>query len=358
MGAHVDGAAGAVRLGDASWPLELDCASSTATLVVDGSRLVLRPLRWREKTVLARFAGLGEAFLRDQLVRACLAEGEPPRDGPAGEAVLAVALWLNAGEPAGAAPAALPLDGEVLALATLDVCRSLGLAPGDLDDRDAPEVEALFRAAERDAGAARPGAPPADAPVLPGPPHDPWAASEGVRRILVVPDEPASPDVPGDKPPLDDAAAHGHAPETVGLELPAQASPGTTAAAPAPDRTERTDERALRFRVRAARLAAGDRPAESRRAEREPWRPREPDPGHEDAALAADAPAPAMTGPWPEPPARRRNGSTWDGRASQPVAPAPVAAAAAPSLDLDAVLDELTTRLEQAAADLGVDVDG
>jgi hypothetical protein len=174
VGARVDPAAGLVSLGDQSWPFDLDLESGTATVELGGTRLRLRPLRWREKVTLARFAHLGEEFLERQLVRACLVGGAAPEPGPAAEAAAALARWVN--DPGGA-EATLPLRTDVLSEVTLDVCRALGVRPADLDARTAAEVEELWRVATSPAAVPRssPGMPPLD---------------EQFNRIVIIPDTP------------------------------------------------------------------------------------------------------------------------------------------------------------------------
>src|SRR5262245_27696449 len=159
VSAFVDPANGVITLGNRSWPFDLDLRDETVTATIDvgGRPARLRPLRWREKLALARFAHLGRAFLDRQLVRACLLDGAAPVDGPDAEAVTALARWVN--DPDGEDPA-LPLDQALLAEVTLRVCRALGVRPADLDTRGVAEVEQLWHVAG--------GARPAPAPAAPG----------------------------------------------------------------------------------------------------------------------------------------------------------------------------------------------
>src|SRR5262249_45000333 len=66
-----------VRADDRAWPFALDCRADVATIELGGVTYRVRPLRWREKRNLARYASLGEEFVERQLVRACL-EGATP----------------------------------------------------------------------------------------------------------------------------------------------------------------------------------------------------------------------------------------------------------------------------------------
>ena len=167
--ARVDPAARRVVAGEHSWSFDVDAGSGGLTVALDEGPVRLRPLRWREKLRLSRFAAAEGGLVEDQLLR--LAGGGD--DLPAGdgrEALLALALWLDA-----AGDEALPLDPVLLAGVTLEVCGASGLSPADLDDRDAPDVQALWRAA-REGG-----------PGVSGGIDD-----DGSTRIVIVPDpEPA-----------------------------------------------------------------------------------------------------------------------------------------------------------------------
>jgi hypothetical protein len=183
MSAHVDPAAGLVSLGDRTWPFDLDLATESITVTVEGGRrLRVRPLRWREKLSLARFAHLGAAFVERQLVRACLVDEGGATDGDAAEAVAALARWVN--DPDGANPA-LPLEQALLAEVTLGVCRALGLRPDDLDGRTAAEVERLWQATPGQLA-------PAWAPEPAG------RGDDDLTRIVIVPDPQPGAEAGGD----------------------------------------------------------------------------------------------------------------------------------------------------------------
>jgi hypothetical protein len=180
---HVDPVAGAVDAGGARWPLQLDPLSGSLTVQVAGHRVRLRSLRWREKLALARFAHLGERFLERELVRACLVDAaEPPQVGGAPEVLAALARWLSSPRPGAKEVAGLPFASTVLAAVTVEVCRAGRLRPADLDDLAAADVEELWRAS----GAAAEAAVPAT--VWPGGEAD----DPGLTRIVIVPDADAA----------------------------------------------------------------------------------------------------------------------------------------------------------------------
>jgi hypothetical protein len=168
--------------------IELDCRDGSMSIDVDGRRLVARPLVWREKTNLARFAHLGEAFVSRQLVRLALgAQADEVVGEQARAALAAIARWLYA--PEGAA-SALPLEQQFLANATLTVCQALRLGPADLDARPASEVEALWRiAAENQSAPRSPSADRAGAEPLA---HVEAQQEDGMTRIEIVPDPGAA----------------------------------------------------------------------------------------------------------------------------------------------------------------------
>jgi hypothetical protein len=191
--ARVEARAGRVSAGAGSWPFALDCRTGGATLGLGrGGDVEVRPLRWREKVRLARFAFLGVSFLDEQVLRLALPAGDATPEGDEREAALALALWLN--DPGDAEP--LPLQVPLLATATIEVCSAMGVAPSALDDRNAVEVEALWRAvAERGpAPAALPGAPaaPVSAPAFGRSGGGGTVEVGETRRIVFEPDPPAA----------------------------------------------------------------------------------------------------------------------------------------------------------------------
>jgi hypothetical protein len=218
--------------------MEIDLRTGRAAMEFGGRRFLVGTIQWDELGALARFAHLGPPFVRRELVRLAVhEEGGPPAEAAEEEILAAVAMWLaTAGREA-----PLDLDPANIAAATRDVCRSLRIAPAELDGRPAPDVAALWRSC---------------APVDEGPAADtagrvaeePAAAEEpagagdedGYTRILVVPDEePPGPVDPEDgteprtggpedaSTPPDQIAAAASSPVT------AEASPRVSETAPA-----------------------------------------------------------------------------------------------------------------------------
>ena len=144
-----------------------------------------RPMVWRDKQILARFAELGPVFLRRQVLSLCLAPGTPLPEAEVDlQDLLELVLWVQ--RPRSGQP--VLLEPGALATVTLGVCRALGVPPADLDDREAPEVEALWQAAQSQSAG-----PVGPQPALSVAPRRGMAApadEQGVRRILVVPDPP------------------------------------------------------------------------------------------------------------------------------------------------------------------------
>lgn len=177
MDSRVDAAAGTVVVEGERFPFELDACTGAAIIALGNGRWTVRPLLWREKRVLSSFAHLGLPFLKKQLM-AVAVEGALSGDQAHDAALCALAVWVNA---PGAGDQALPLDPVELASATLDVCRTLELAPAALDDRPAMEVEMLARAIrERELSDWK------------APSDETRSPSPGVTRIDVVPDPVSS----------------------------------------------------------------------------------------------------------------------------------------------------------------------
>src|SRR5437763_3168033 len=165
--AAVDVRSMTVSDGDRRFHFTADCAAGTATLECDGRSIRVRLLRWGEKCALARFASAGPEFLSGQMLRACVGDGT--ENELEHGAALALTLWLHApDEPP------LPMDVQLLARVTLDVCRALGAPVEALAQHNAPEIEALWRALDR--------------VVLPAQ----TAADDDVTQIIVVPDGAAA----------------------------------------------------------------------------------------------------------------------------------------------------------------------
>lgn len=200
MSLSVDPAAGAV-VGEGHWPFRFDCRTGQASIEIGGRVVRVRPLLWREKIILSRFAHVGGEFLAEHFLQICLDDSAPGRpEGREREVLTALALWVNYPEGAGKG---LAFDGRLLARATVGVCRLMGLTPGDLDARDATEVESFWSLA-RDGGethgeadeeslkeAASDERLGAAAPR--GVAEEPQGA-DGLTRIVILPDPPAAPE--------------------------------------------------------------------------------------------------------------------------------------------------------------------
>ena len=380
MSAQVDAVKGEVTAGGVSWRFDLDCRQGTVAVDFGGARVRLRPHSWREKRILARFAHLGEVVLRDQFVRLCLDETTPlPAEGPQRDALWALALWLNA--PGG--ESTLPLDERVLATVTLQVCHAIQSPPGALDGLDAADVELLWRAAR--------GEPARSAGDQP----------EGTR-IIIVPDRPAAaPEELVGAGTVDPAAPMAPRPERT-APVDSTARPAATAATTSPPPAEpvpgASDSRGGHDkRAPAADESAPQRNGRFRVIVDSPLRPA-PRPA---AAPPASAPAAAGHGHRAEPTLGARPPAgppespplIWPGplgMASRALATLPATRAADPHANAvprvlvapqsraqaagssavppeptahvlglaDDLFDELAIRLEQAAGELGIDVEG
>jgi hypothetical protein len=132
-----------VRFEESSWPFQLNLREGTASIAVDGRVYEVRPLTWREKTRLARFAHLGQEFIQARFLEACL--GGPdnyPATGSSQAVLEALAMWINL-------PSedvyGLPLEQNTLANVTIELCRSLGVGPMAIGELSAPEAEMLWQ---------------------------------------------------------------------------------------------------------------------------------------------------------------------------------------------------------------------
>jgi hypothetical protein len=135
---------GVVRVDGHEWPFELDCRVDALVVSIGDRKIRIRRFTWRQKRTLARFAQLGEDFLKLQFLRVSLAEDVPlPEDEAEREALWALARWLNA--PDGSY--GLPLDKRLLASVTLELCQAMHLAPSAFENLEAGEVELLWQAA-------------------------------------------------------------------------------------------------------------------------------------------------------------------------------------------------------------------
>jgi hypothetical protein len=127
---------------DLRWTCDLDERDGSARIQVAGEDFCVRPLTWRQKTLLARHAALGTEFVEHRFLQMSAGTARLPVDGTDREVLRTLALWVNA---PGTEPF-LPLDSIELTAVTVDVCRSTGFAPGTLDDREAIDVENIWRA--------------------------------------------------------------------------------------------------------------------------------------------------------------------------------------------------------------------
>ena len=174
-----------ITAGERSWSFEVDCRADCVRIELQGAEYRLRPLQWRDKRVLSRFAAAGEAFLIREFVRVSLADtADLPRDNEFLSLLFELARWYNS--PDGRE--ALPFDARTLSIVTLELCRSMALAPEHFDQRSADEVEALWYAVRRtqndQADHEREAAPTVNRGL------SAQIESPGLTKILIVPDQP------------------------------------------------------------------------------------------------------------------------------------------------------------------------
>ena len=171
----VDAAAGAVVDGERRWPLRLDCRTGAAVVTFGDRELAIAPLQWRHKQRLARWAHLGPDFVTNQRAALALDPAEEWDDDDI-RVVAAVAEFLDG--------ATLPLAPDLLAEVAIEACRATGLAPAAFDDRDAYDVESIWRVGS---GAAHVAPQPTTARAVGATGADPWADS---TSIVLVADPP------------------------------------------------------------------------------------------------------------------------------------------------------------------------
>ena len=315
--ASVDPSSGTIRLGGKAWRFDWLPASGEASIELDGRTYRLDGIEWRQKRWLARARPYLES-IRPALARACLKEPSPmPADGDAAEALAALAEWLTTSE------SALPWDAATLARATIEICRTAGLKPGDLDGLAAVEVEELWAAARAEWKAseaqggteAQAGAPDSAPPPKPG-----------LKRIVVLPDPLDKEGLPAQHqaPSTADAALPEdgrEVPELPSLDGPLSSHAPIRTGPPSPERSpaegSRTDEAADGGSVKAE---SADRPllvgphsqAESRSASG--WKRTPSGSPRESATRRAERPPAARAAAVPErvelpqPPIARRQG--------------------------------------------------
>ena len=185
----VDAAAGAVVDGERRWPLRLDCRTGAAVVTFGDRELAIAPLQWRHKQRLARWAHLGPDFVTSQRAALALDPAEEWDDDDI-RVVAAVAEFLDG--------ATLPLAPDLLAEVAIEACRATGLAPAAFDDRDAYDVESIWRVGS---GAAPAAPQPTTARAVGATGADPWADS---TSIVLVADPPLEVRRPEADPDPDD----------------------------------------------------------------------------------------------------------------------------------------------------------
>jgi len=147
MLAHLDLQKQSVVVGDRELPFAVDLRAGCVSLGIAGIDYRLRPLRWKEKRILARLATLNPDVLKREFVRAVLLEPEtPPATGENLDALFELGKWLNQPEGRG-----VRFDPAVVAAATVELTRFTGLPPGSFDQLDAADVELMWQAAQNSA---------------------------------------------------------------------------------------------------------------------------------------------------------------------------------------------------------------
>lgn len=352
------------------WPFNLDCTLGVARIDLGGTTFDVRPLTWRQKRLLARYSSLGAGFVERQFLQLATGGGQIPDGGVDHEVLFVLAKWMNS--PADGATTAL--DSTLLTRVELDVCRALVLRPGDLDQREALDVEAVWKSLVQDVTTGHASSP---AVAAPGAPRQTTTLNGAFQRIRVIPDPRAdAPSIAAEpqpeesfaqpvKPSVEDIPPAGNPPSPsadVTEALPPVSTRKSTESPSAPSSITRhvLGERA--FRWAGARRTSATSPS-SRNLAR--------------AASPAASSAPVVNEPrtvWqtPEHEIAILPSSAAPAAASQPVmmsaavphtepiaVPVPMAVAVAPArheIDVDRLFDELGERLEQAAAELGIEV--
>ena len=386
MQARVDARRQVVTNGKESWPFEVDCRDASVQIEIGERSFRVRSLTWREKNNLARFAHLGEEFVRRQFLKLCVGEASMPAPESQREALFALAAWLNDPGP----EPALPLNTEILSRTLAGLCRSMMVGPEAFDNRPALEVEALWRLTEP---RLEPGIPEsANHPASTGTVHSDWT------KIIITPDadpeagesrtaEPA--ETAQDAPPISEPApqAENTREPQAGRsqEAPAALSNPPRRQDPVLNRTpekvqaaERDWPAGARFRVMIPVSLPGPRQPAASVSKEQPVSspPRgtavataiEEQPVLSPAPDAAPAAPSAAHAPDKAVPLVRFS-TAWPSGQSASVAtqglvvraPEPAAPSAAPSTPAQAaaafdLLEELADRLEEAAEELGIDI--
>jgi hypothetical protein len=368
---RVDARRQAVWRGEECWSFDVDCRDAIARIDIGEERFEVRALSWREKRNLARFAHLGEEFLERQFSRLCCRGASSSDAGAGRDVLLALAMWVNDPGP----ESMLPLNTEILSRVLVDLCRSTGLGPGAFDDRPAHEVEALWRTIQdhaADSWGSRPRQPGGASMA---------AVQSEVTRIVVTPDSEGPGQVHSETTgPVESAALH-PMPQTDDISPPpavpgdasaggddaieggnaAPSAPTVAAASQAPPLVEprRHARRAAepRFRVLFP-VAAGSRAGRSESAVSQGTAvaPATPARRHEGRVPAMRQPASQPESLPPLLPAELPPSQMAVASLQAPLSVTRSAAfTAGPPAHTD-VLDDLASRLEEAAEELGIDI--
>lgn len=372
MWVKVDGDSGALTVGPEDWPVEPDGLSGSVVVRCAAVSYRVRPLRWSEKLVLARLATLGPAVRRRALLQACVTSEskEPPKIPQLIEALVAVAEWVNA-TPDGANPVAD--HPAALAAVALDVMRATGMSAADLAVMDAVQVEMLWQASGGDVRVERSMRQASSDQSVARGTADAVASEpveDGLTRILIVPDaESDANSAEASEPEQSETDAPEDEPRGISEENGARGAEGENSALWTRERTGVYLARfAMPLRENVDAPAQAPTP-EIRAAENSPRRafvsPYAPvarsERGNAVPEMEHPPSAPPsshrLTGAFDELDMRRETDPTpWaDPRMAPDVSP--VEQSTQPSADNDALWDELSERLEQAAAEMGIDTD-
>jgi len=175
MKARIDPLGGRIELGERSFRFRLDPGADSALVRIDDRDYRVRPMQWREKVTLSRFAALGDELVTRELVRLCAGNAGELTDDVA-TVLWELTRWMN--DPSGYS-SSVPFDSRSVATVTLQLCKATHLRPADFDGRPAWEVEEMWHVLGGQTSAAE---------------ELPRKAQEShTTRILIVPDpEPAN----------------------------------------------------------------------------------------------------------------------------------------------------------------------
>lgn len=369
-----------VLLDGRHWPFRFDCRANRVSVELAGGTFGLRPLRWREKRNLARFAHLGERFVVREFVKLCMEPEQPlPHDEVERDVLWTLARWICTPNESASG---LPFDPGLLARVTVEVTAQLGCAPGELDGMDAADIELLWPGEQQpdveQAHAANSSAPAAGlADETPERKHPPAGAdvskarsraaysylpppAPGMNRIVILP-EPNSVPVEqtreqagahGDREPVEEANASSLPEPTTQPETSSRTT--SVRSLPAPRRGPTFNGVRISMGATAASAHSASGPM--------PWSAQ---PALNDSANDIEPSAPAFREGTEVP--GRLNASSADKRvaAESLVAQAPPIAPASGDADmLDRrqgefeLFDSWSEQLEEAAEELGIGIEG